>query len=157
VIPRVFDARRRILQVDWTKAYSFGNRSLGEESMRNIDRWFILIGLLYGIFGFAFGIWVGVNERFDQAHLHAHINLIGFASMVLFGLLYRAYPALAESKLAAPHFLIYTLGAIVFLAGIPLAQAHQTIALAVIGSLSVLVGILVFLLNFFLNVFSAKG
>ena len=57
--------------------------------MRNIDRWFILIELLYGTFGFAFGIWVGINERFDQAHLHAHINLIGFASMILFGLLYR--------------------------------------------------------------------
>jgi hypothetical protein len=124
--------------------------------MRNIDRWFILIGLAYGIFGFAFGIWVGINERFDQAHLHAHINLIGFASMVLFGLLYRAYPAIAESKLALAHFLIYTIGAILFLAGIPLAQAHQTIALAVIGSMSVLVGLLVFLANFLLNVFGAK-
>lgn len=74
--------------------------------MKNIDRWFILIGLLYGIFGFALGIWVGINERFDQAHLHAHINLIGFASMALFGLLYRAFPALAESKLAPAHFLL---------------------------------------------------
>jgi len=64
--------------------------------MKNIDRWFILIGLLYGIFGFGFGIWVGINERFEQAHLHAHINLIGFASMTLFGLLYRAFPALAR-------------------------------------------------------------
>jgi predicted membrane channel-forming protein YqfA (hemolysin III family) len=106
--------------------------------MRNVDRWFILIGLLYGLFGFAFGIWVGINEHFEQAHLHAHINLIGFASMVLFGLLYRAYPALAESKLATVHFVIYTLGAIIFLAGIPLAQTHQTIVLAVVGSLSVL-------------------
>ena len=35
--------------------------------MNNIDRWFILIGLLYGTFGFAFGIWVGINERFEQA------------------------------------------------------------------------------------------
>jgi hypothetical protein len=58
--------------------------------MKNVDGWFILIGLLYGAFGFAFGIWVGINERFDQAHLHAHINLVGWASMVLFGLLYRA-------------------------------------------------------------------
>jgi FtsH-binding integral membrane protein len=157
VIPRVFDARREILQADWTKAYSFGNRSLGEESMRNVDRWLILIGLLYGLFGFAFGIWVGINEHFEQAHLHAHINLIGFASMVLFGLLYRAYPALAESKLATVHFVIYTLGAIIFLAGIPLAQTHQTIVLAVVGSLSVLVGLLVFLTNFFLNAFSAKS
>jgi len=69
--------------------------------MKNVDRWFILIGLLYGALGFTFGIWVGINERFDQAHLHAHINLIGWASMVLFGLLYRAFPALAQNQLAA--------------------------------------------------------
>jgi hypothetical protein len=122
--------------------------------MKNIDRWFILIGLLYGIFGFSFGIWVGINQRFEQAHLHAHINLIGFASMALFGLLYRAFPALATSKLAAPHFIIYNLGAIVFLAGIPLAQGGQTIALAAGGSLTVLAGMLIFLANYFLNVFN---
>ena len=106
--------------------------------MKNIDRWFILIGLLCGIFGFAFGIWMGVGEHFDLAPVHAHINLVGFASMVLFGLIYRAYPALAESKLAVAHFVIFTIGAVLFIAGLPLAQAHQTIALAVIGSLGVL-------------------
>lgn len=91
--------------------------------MKNVDRWFILIGLLYGTFGFAFGIWVGINERFEQAHLHAHINLIGFASMVMFGLLYRAFPAMAESRLAALHFILFNIGAVIFLVGIPLAQA----------------------------------
>ena len=125
--------------------------------MKNIDRWFILIGLAYGIFGFAFGIWMGIGEHFDLAPVHAHINLAGFASMLLFGLLYRAYPVLAESKLALLHFLIYTIGSVLFLAGIPLAQAHQTIALAVIGSLSVLTGLLVLLANFLMNVFSAKA
>ena len=98
--------------------------------MKNVDRWFILIGLLYASFGFAFGIWVGINQRFDQAHLHAHINLIGWASMALFGLIYRAFPALAESRLAAVHFILFNIGAVVFLVGIPLAQAHQTLALA---------------------------
>jgi cbb3-type cytochrome oxidase subunit 1 len=125
--------------------------------MKNIDRWFILIGLLYGIFGFGFGIWVGINERFEQAHLHAHINLIGFASMVLFGMLYRSFPALAESKLAPAHFILYNLGAVVFLTGIPLAQAHQTVALAAGGSLTVFVGLLVFLANYLLNVFSQRA
>jgi cbb3-type cytochrome oxidase subunit 1 len=76
--------------------------------------------------------------------------------MVLFGLIYRAYPELAESKLAAAHFVIFTIGAVLFIAGLPLAQAHQTIALAVIGSLGVLTGLLVFLANFLLNVFSAR-
>jgi hypothetical protein len=121
--------------------------------MKNIDRWFILIGLLYGIFGFGFGIWVGINERFEQAHLHAHINLIGFASMVLFGLLYRGFPALAMSRLAAAHFILYNLGAVIFMAGIPLAQAHQTVALAAGGSLTVLAGLLVFLANYLMNGF----
>ena len=79
--------------------------------MKNVDRWFILTGLLYASFGFAFGIWVGINERFDQAHLHAHINLVGWASMTLFGLIYRAYPALAESRLAAVHFILFNIGA----------------------------------------------
>jgi cbb3-type cytochrome oxidase subunit 1 len=121
--------------------------------MKNIDRWFILIGLLYAIFGFGFGIWIGINERFDLAHLHAHINLVGWASMVLFGLLYRAFPALAMSRLAAVHFVLYNFGAIVFLAGIPLAQAHQTVVLAAGGSLTVLVGLLVFLANYLVNAF----
>lgn len=122
--------------------------------MKSVDRWFILIGLLYGAFGFAFGIWVGINERFDQAHLHAHINLVGWASMVLFGLLYRAFPALAENQFAAVHFAHYNLGAIVFLVGIPLAQAHQTVAPAAAGSLLALVGMLTFLANYYLNEFS---
>ena len=125
--------------------------------MKNVDRWFILIGLLYASFGFAFGIWVGINQRFDQAHLHAHINLIGWASMALFGLIYRAFPALAESRLAAVHFILFNIGAVVFLVGIPLAQSHQTIALAAGGSLTVLAGLLVFLANYLLNVFSAKA
>jgi hypothetical protein len=124
--------------------------------MKNVDRWFILIGLLYGTFGVAFGIWMGIHERFELAPIHAHVNLVGFASMVLFGLLYRAFPALAMSRLAAWHFIIYMLGAILFVAGLPLAVAHQTIALAVIGSLAVLLGFLVFLANFFINGFSAK-
>ena len=80
--PRVCDARRRICKWSWPTLYPLGNRSHQEARMKNIDRWFILIGLLYGIFGFSFGIWVGINERFEQAHLHAHINLIGFASMI---------------------------------------------------------------------------
>src|SRR5262245_6873273 len=119
--------------------------------MKSVDRWFILIGLLYGAFGLAFGIWVGINE---QAHLHAHINLIGSTSTVMLGLLYRTFPALATSKLAAVHFILFNLGAVIFLVGTPLAQAHQTVALAAGGSLRMLVGMLTFLANYFLNAFS---
>jgi cbb3-type cytochrome oxidase subunit 1 len=135
----------------------FGFGTDEEDAMKNIDRWFILIGLLFGTFGVAFGIWVGINEAFTQAHLHAHINLVGFASMVLFGLIYRAFPAMAESKLAAAHFLLFAPGAVIFLAGIPIAQNYQNIVLAVVGSLMVLTGFLAFLTNYLLNGFRAKA
>ena len=65
-------------------------------------------------------------------------------------------PALAENRLATVHFALYNLGAIVFLIGIPLAQAHQTVALAAGGSLLVLVGMLTFLANFFLQPTSGR-
>ena len=65
--------------------------------------------------------------------------------MVMFGLLYRTFPAQATSKLVAVHFILFNLGAVIFLVGIPLAQAHQTVALAAGGSLMVLVGMVTFL------------
>jgi thiazole synthase ThiGH ThiG subunit len=77
--------------------------------------------------------------------------------MVLFGLLYRAFPALATSKLAAVHFILFNLGAVVFLVGIPLAQAHQTVAFAAGGSLTVLAGMLTFLANYLVNAFSGSA
>jgi len=43
---------------------------------------------------------------------------------------------------------------VIFLIGIPLAQAHQTVAFAASGSLTVFLGLLVFLANYLLNVFS---
>src|SRR5262245_38911746 len=71
--------------------------------------------------------------------------------MVMFGLLDHTFPALATSKLVAVHFILFNLGAVIFLVGIPLAQAHQTVALAAGGSLTVLVGMVRFLANYFLN------
>src|SRR6476646_1613031 len=51
------------------------------------------------------------------------------------------------------NFALYNLGAMIVLIGIPLAQAHQTVVLAAFGSLLVLVGMLTFLANYYLNAF----
>ena len=62
-----------------------------------------------------------------------------------------------QNQVAAVHFALYNLGAMKFLAGIPLAQAHQTVVLAAFGSLLVLVGMLTFLANYYLNAFRKPG
>jgi hypothetical protein len=120
--------------------------------MKNADRWFILIGLLYRAFGFAFGIW-----RHQRA-LRPGASACPYQSRRLGvdGAVRAALSRLsgARQEPISRHFALYNLGAIVFLIGIPLAQAHQTVVLAAGGSLLVLVGILTFLANYYLNEFS---
>lgn len=116
--------------------------------MANISRWFILMGVAYAILGFVMGIWMGINQDFTHRHLHAHINLVGWASMALFGLIYRAYPKLGDSALARGHFWLAALGTPIFMVGIPLANNNTTILFALVGSLMVLASMALFFVIF---------
>ncbi|MFZ0693973.1 MAG: cytochrome-c oxidase [Alphaproteobacteria bacterium] len=104
--------------------------------MKNVDSWFIAVAILYALLGTVFGIWMGMNEAFDYADFHAHVNLIGWASFAIFGLVYRAYPKMAECRLAA-HFWVANLGAIVFIPGVYIVITTKNMVLVAIGSLIV--------------------
>jgi hypothetical protein len=77
----------------------------------NYSRNFLVIGALYLIIGIGFGIYMGGSQDFTLAPVHAHINLIGFVLMTLFGLAYRLIPALAGNSLAKAHFWLHQVGA----------------------------------------------
>ena len=53
-----------------------------------------------------------------QGSINAHINLLGWASMDLTGLLYRSFPAVAESRLALWHYWLSQIGVLVTLLAI---------------------------------------
>ncbi|MGB8276270.1 MAG: cytochrome-c oxidase [Alphaproteobacteria bacterium] len=116
--------------------------------MPNIATRFITIAIVYAALGMAFGIWMGITQSFDYAHVHTHINLVGWATLALFGLVYRAFPKMAEGRLAAVHFWVANLGAIIFIPGIVLAMETQIMAAAIVGSLLVLASMVLFLVNF---------
>lgn len=112
---------------------------------------FIVIGILYALIGMVMGIWMGINQDFFYAHVHAHVNLIGWASMVLFGLVYRSY-GIGAQLLAKIHFAVANIGAIVFLPGIAVAMHDpQDPLLAIVGSLTVLLSMVLFLIVFLAN------
>jgi len=131
--------------------------------MRNISVRFVAVGLLYALLAMALGIWMGVNQDFQNAHLHAHINLVAAVWFVLFALIYKAYPATASTRLAGIHFWLANLGAVIFLPGIYIAQNFDNPLLAIIGSLLTIAGMVVLLINFWRNYeagvssFSASG
>lgn len=71
---------------------------------------FLRLGVLSALVGMSLGVWMGASENFTLSPVHAHINLLGFASMMLFGLFYRIIPAAAQGWLATVHFILAVLG-----------------------------------------------
>lgn len=69
--------------------------------------WFLRIGVLYILVGVALGNYMGASGNHAMAPVHAHLNLLGWVAMMLFGLFYRAFPAAAQTTLAKLHFWLY--------------------------------------------------
>jgi hypothetical protein len=121
---------------------------------------FITAGLLCLLAGEGFGIWMSQSpERFPLNPAHAHLNLAGWVTLALYGLIHRAFPALATAKLAAVQCIVAILGAVLMAPGILIAitSGEQNVALAIVGSLGVLLGTLLFAIMFVGKVAMAKA
>ncbi len=105
-----------------------------------IDALFLRLAALYALLGMGLGIWMGISGDHGQYPTHAHINLIGWVSFALYGLIYRNVPAAAQSRLAPWHFGAANLGAVLLLTGVyailsghpefePLTAAGATVTL----------------------------
>jgi len=115
--------------------------------MKRIDIYFLLLATVILLAGASLGIKMGMTEDFQLTPVHAHLNLAGWASLALFGLVYRAYPQLAQRSLATVHFILSGTGAVLLPIGIGLAILKNQPALAIVASLLWVGGVLVFLLQ----------
>ena len=83
--------------------------------MISVSNNFLRLGVLSALVGMSMGVWMGANEDFVLRPVHAHINLLGFASMMLFGLFYRAFPAAGRGWLPMAHFALSVLGFLILM------------------------------------------
>ena len=79
---------------------------------------FLKISVLYLIVGMALGLAMGLSGNHQFFPAHAHINLIGWVSFALYGLIYRQFPAAAAAHLARWHFWVSNVGALLLFVGI---------------------------------------
>ena len=98
----------------------------------NISRGFMVMGALYLVVGILFGAYMGGSGDHTLAPVHAHINLLGFTLMTVFGVGYRLIPGLAEGALPKAHFWLHQAGALLLLIGLTLLMTGQ-VAEATIG------------------------
>lgn len=108
---------------------------------------FIRLSVIYAIIGMAIGIYMAASGDHSQRPTHAHLNLVGFVAMFLYGIFYKIYPDAAKGRLPEYHFWISNVGMIAMVLGVWLIYSGNIIAgdpVAALSSLVVIAGMLLF-------------
>lgn len=75
--------------------------------MVNMSNWFLRLAVLSLIAGVGLGLYMAASHNHAMFPVHAHLNLLGWVTLALFGLFYRVVPAAAATTLAKLHFWMY--------------------------------------------------
>jgi len=111
------------------------------------------LAVLYLVLGVLMGTAMGATQNFTLRPVHAHVNLLGWATLALAGLIYTVFPEAGASRLARLHFWLLNIS-------LPLMMISLAIVLLGNPGLEPLVGlasvgavfsVLVFAANLFIN------
>ena len=87
--------------------------------MPHLARLWLRAATVYFALACLFGLIIGIAQKFELATVHAHINLLGWVSMALIGILHAVVPDLRTAKsdlsfwvyqLSFPAFMISMFG-----------------------------------------------
>ncbi|MGG1659739.1 cytochrome-c oxidase [Brevibacillus sp. NRS-1366] len=116
---------------------------------------FLKIAAVYFVIAIILGIVMGITKAFAYASVHAHLNLAGWVSLAIIGLIYRAYPQTAKTPMATWHFWLHNISLPVMQGSLflmILTQTESFVVGTIIGSLGLGVGILLFAWNLWQHV-----
>jgi hypothetical protein len=104
------------------------------------------LAVLFIIVGIAMGIGMAASQNHAIMPAHAHLNLLGWVSLFLFGIYYERRPVLDSSRLALIQVGVWSVGTV--LLTVAVAALHLGYAafepIAAISSLIVLAAMLLF-------------
>lgn len=112
--------------------------------MRGLAYFCFVSAAAYALVGMAFGIVMAASHDHTLSTAHAHLNLLGWVSMAIYGLFYHTVPAAAETRLARIHVVVATLGLWIMIPGIAMAVMGMSEGPAVVGSLLTIIGMILF-------------
>lgn len=114
----------------------------------------IKIAVVYFLIGISLGLYMSITHVFHLATVHVHINLLGWMSLALIGILYHLFPHLARTWCAKTHFWLHNLGLPIMMIGIAVAITTSNpifFLTATIGGVITVIGIFVFGFNVLRN------
>jgi hypothetical protein len=103
------------------------------------------IAVVYFVVAVTLGIVMGASGDHSLMPVHAHINMLGWVCMTLFGLIGHVYPATTQGRMADIQFWLYNLTVPVLLVTLTLVLSGNPALEPVLGALSVVTGVAVLL------------
>ncbi|MEO8305677.1 MAG: cytochrome-c oxidase [Betaproteobacteria bacterium] len=115
---------------------------------------FLKIAVVYLFIGASLGLFMGITQKFVLAPVHAHLLLLGWASLALAGLVYHFYPAAGQTRLAHVHFWLHNVAMPVFMVSLGMLLTGSEAAGPIVGVSAsvVLIGLATFAANVLVNV-----
>ena len=112
------------------------------------------LSVIYLIAGVSIGIAMGATQNFAMRPVHAHLNLLGWTTVALTGLIYAVFPVAGASRLARIHFWLHNTSVPVMMSALALMLlGHmQAVPFLVASEFVAAAGIIVFACNLFRNV-----
>ena len=104
------------------------------------------VAVLMVIAGMIWGIIMAVSHDHSAMPAHAHLNLLGWVSLFLFGLFYHLHPAIDRSRAALVQVAVWIVGTVILTFGVGLLHTGHDIGqpFAAGGSFIVLASMLQF-------------
>ncbi len=102
--------------------------------------------VLFVIAGMAWGISMAISNDHAAMPAHAHLNLLGWVSLFLFGIFYFLHPAVDRSRTAMVQVVIWLVATGILTVGVGLVHTGHAVGdpIAAIGSIVVLGDMLLF-------------
>jgi hypothetical protein len=125
--------------------------------MRDIAFVFFLAAVLCVTGGMIWGLQMAASGDHAMVGAHAHLNLVGWVTMALFGVYYRLTPQAARGWLPRIHAALAIGGVAVMVPGIAVATSGGSPGLAIAGSFLTFASMLVFLFTVIRHGFGATS
>ena len=125
------------------------------DNNKRYGAWWLRMAAVYLVVGVAMGNYMGATHDFALRSVHAHVNLLGWASMLGFGLVVQQFADTLSPRMVALQFWLHQLALPVMLSALAALMRGVTAAEPLIGLGSVAVGVAV--LMFAVNLWRGTG
>ena len=115
--------------------------------MPRVSAAFFAVGVIYVLCGMMWGMQMGASEDLAMAPAHAHLNLLGWVTMALYGTFYTLTRETLSVRLAWINFIVSALGVAVLIPSLALylrSNSASYIPVMLVGEVLTVGGMLIF-------------